>query len=64
MLCLDDELDADSSHLFKLRNTVKPIEHLEDKLKHLSEGRKEGNVLFNDTFNTFLYTVISLWIYG
>ena len=24
----------------------------------VEEGRKEGNVLFNDTLNTFLFTVI------
>ena len=29
-----------------------------------TEGRKEGNVLFNDTLNTFLFTVIWRHIYG
>ena len=29
-----------------------------------SEGRKEGNVLFNDTLNTFLFTVIWRQKYG
>ena len=26
--------------------------------------RKEGNVLFNDTLNTFYFTVIWRWTYG
>ena len=24
----------------------------------MSQGRKEGNILFDDTFNTFYFTVI------
>ena len=28
------------------------------------EGRKEGNVLFNDALNTFYFTVIWRWTYG
>ena len=30
----------------------------------MKEGRKEGNVLFNDTLNTFLFTVIWRRTYG
>ena len=29
------------------------------EILHLMEGRKEGNVLFNDALNTFY-----LWLYG
>ena len=30
----------------------------------LNEGRKEGNILFNDALNTFLFTVIRRQTYG
>ena len=32
--------------------------------KQIARGRKEGNVLFNDTLNTFYFTVIWRQTYG
>ena len=35
-----------------------------NRLSDASRGRKEGSVLFNDTLNTFLFTVILRRTYG
>ena len=44
--------------------TVGRLEHVHEFLKKEKNNTKEGNVLFNDALNTYLFTVIWHRTYG